>query len=81
MKALNIKELKVKNTFNKGKVDSTYIITYDDMTYQILDIEDLTESDKHRISEFMKKADVDVTIRRYPKSNITKTVGMWRIYI
>ena len=79
MKALNIKELKVNNTFNKGKVDSTYIITYDDMTYQILDIEDLTESDKHRIAEFMKKAQIDVTIRRYHKSNITKTVGRYYI--
>lgn len=79
MKALNIKELKVNNTFNKGKVDSTYIVTYDDMSYQILDVEDLTESDKHRIAEFMKNAQIDVTIRRYRKSNITKTTGRYYI--
>lgn len=79
MKALNIKELKVANTFNKGKVDSTYTVTYDDMSYQILDVEDLTESDKHRIAEFMKKSQIDVTIRRYHKSNITKTLGRYYI--
>lgn len=79
MKALNIKELEVRNTFNKGKVDSTYTITYDDNTYQIYDVEDLSECDKHRTCEFMKKAQIDVTIRRYPKSHITKTLGRYYI--
>lgn len=79
MKALNIKELKVVNTFHKGVVNSTYTITYDDMSYQIFGVEDLTENDKHRIYEFMKKARIDVTIRRYPKNSIIKTTGRYYI--
>lgn len=79
MKALNIKELNVSNTFHSGLVDSTYTITYDDMTYQIFDVEDLTESDKHRICEFMKNSQIEVKIKRYPKKSITKTMGRYYI--
>lgn len=79
MKALNIKELKVVNTFHKGVVNSTYTITYDDMSYQIFEVEGLTENDKHQIFEFMKKAQIDVTIKRYPKKSIIKTIGRYYI--
>lgn len=79
MKPLNIKEVKVTNVFHKGTASSDYLITYEDLSYQIFDVEDMSEYDMHRISEFMKKSQIDVTIRRYHKSNITKTVGRYYI--
>lgn len=77
MKELNIKILKVINTFHNGLVSSEYLITYEDMTYQTFDLKDLSENDMHRITEFMKKSKVVVRVRRYPKSNITRTIGKW----
>lgn len=79
MKPLNIKEVKVTNVFHKGTSSSDYLITYDDLSYQIFDVEDITEYDMHRIVEFMKTAQIDVTIRRYRKSNIIKTTGRYFI--
>jgi hypothetical protein len=77
MKELNIKMLKVTNTFHNGLVSSDYLIIYEDMSYQIFDLKDLSENDMHRITEFMRKSKVVVRVRRYPKSNITRTVGKW----
>lgn len=79
MKPLNIKEVKVTNVFHKGTATSDYIITYEDLSYQIFDVEDITEYDMHRIAEFMKTSQIDVTIRRYRKSNTTKTIGRYYI--
>lgn len=70
MKELRIMDLKVSRLFDRSKsdlrIDTTYTVTYEDLTYQIFDDEDLTETDRNRIIHFMKIADqiTTVTVKR-----------------
>ena len=70
MKELKIMDLKVSRLFDRSKsdlrIDTTYTVTYEDLTYQIFDDEDLTETDRNRIIHFMKIADqiTTVTVKR-----------------
>ena len=84
MKKLQIMDLKISRLFDRSKgdlrVDTTYIITYEDLTYQIFDYDDLSESEKQRITHFMKTSELITTAtEKYDPKRVKVTAKFFKI--